>query len=55
MIINNFIKGLVDLHQVCIDDIADISGISVQRIEDIVNEKVTTTPNEAYRILKALG
>ena len=55
MIINNFIKGLVDSHQVCIDDIADISGISVQRIEDIVNEKVTTTPNEAYRILKALG
>ncbi len=55
MIINSFIKGLVDAHQVCIDDIAELSGISVRRIEDIVNEKVATTPNEAYRLLKALG
>ena len=55
MIINSFIKGLVDAHQVCIDDIAELSGISVRRIEDIVNEKIATTPNEAYRLLKVLG
>lgn len=55
MIINSFIKGLVDAHQVCINDIAELSGISVQRIEDIVNEKVATTPNEAYKLLKVLG
>lgn len=55
MIINNFIKGLVDAHQVCIDDLAEMSGMSVQKIEDIVNEKTATTPKEAYRLLKALG
>lgn len=55
MIINSFIKGLVDAQQVCIVDLADMSGHSIQHLEDIINERVTTTPQEAYKLLKSLG
>ncbi len=55
MIINNFIKGLVDTQQVCIVDLADMSGCSIQHLEDIINEKIATTPQEAYKLLKSLG
>jgi plasmid maintenance system antidote protein VapI len=55
MIINNFIKGLVDAQQVRVVDLADMSGYSIQHLEDIINERVATTPQEAYKLLKSLG
>lgn len=55
MIINSFIKQLVDANQVCIDDLADLSGMSVQKIDDIVNERKVATPMEAHILLKVLG
>lgn len=55
MIINNFIRGIVDAQQASIDDISLYTGLSVEKIEDIIDEKVGVCPNEAYRILKALG
>jgi plasmid maintenance system antidote protein VapI len=55
MIINNFIKGLVDAQQVRVVDLADMSGYSIQHLEDIINERVATTPQEAYKLLRSLG
>ncbi len=55
MIINNFIKDLVDANQVTIDEISELSGINIEHITEIVEMKATATPNEAYRILKVLG
>lgn len=55
MIINSFIKELIDAQQVCIVDLADMSGCSIQHLEDIINERVATTPQEAYKLLKSLG
>lgn len=55
MIINNFIKDLVDANQVTIDEISELSGINIEHIIEIVEMKAAATPNEAYRILKVLG
>jgi plasmid maintenance system antidote protein VapI len=55
MIINNFIKDLVDANQVTIDEISELSGINIEHITEIVEMKSAATPNEAYRILKVLG
>lgn len=55
MIINNFIKDLVNANQVTIDEISELSGINIEHITEIVEMKAAATPNEAYRILKVLG
>lgn len=55
MIINVFIKDMVDTKQLSIHEISLYTGLSVEKIENIINEKNSVSPNEAYLILKAFG
>lgn len=55
MIINELIGKLVYEQAVSVDFISAETDINKDKLLDILNLKITATPREAEKILKALG
>lgn len=55
MVINRIIREIADNSNLSVADISKLTGYSINRINDIINNHSSVTPSEAFSICDSLG
>lgn len=55
MLINKYIKDVIDEHNQTVEFIAEKTGYTIGRVQDIIHKNSIVSPTEANKILGVLG